>query len=255
MFELAVICLSATMVVSVPDANPGANYETLAAELARLRTEVETLSSEIEDEKQQTRSQLRTLASQKSSLEAEIQREDLRMAQLNQALEEVQSRIEEAGALQSELKPAVLGAISQVRGPVAAGLPFRVEERVAELDRLHKDLQEGIVLPSVALSRLWTFVEDELRLTRENGLYRQVVHVSDEQILADVARVGMLMLYFRTPDQRYGRVSQVDGHWTYLVYQDQGDIEQTAALFESLEKRVRGGFFEIPNALGEEAAR
>jgi len=250
---LTAIYLGAALGVSAPGAEAGPNYEALAAELARLRTDVERLSSDIDESKQQTRSELRVLSSQKTSLEAEIQREGLRLAQLEQALGEVQALVKQAGALQQKLQPAVLAALDHVRAPIAQGLPFRLDERLAELDKLSADLKQGLVLPSVALTRLWTFVEDEFRLARENGLYRQVVQVSGEQVLADVARVGMMMLYFRTPDMRYGRVLHSEGKWSYIVYEDPADIEQTAALFESMERRIRGGFFELPNALTQRA--
>lgn len=228
------------------------DYETLAAELARLRTEVEAISARIADKKEQTRNELRTMASQKTSLEAEIQREELRTKQLQQALEEVQARVREAGALQRDLKPAVFDAIRKVRTPISTGLPFRVSERVAELDKLQKDLEEDVVLPSVAVSRLWTFVEDEFRLTRENGLYQQLIQIAGEEVLADVARVGMLMLYFRTPDERYGAVTKDGGAWKYVVYQTPEQIEKASTLFDSLEKRVRVGFFDLPNAMTAE---
>lgn len=245
----------AALSISVVAGAAEPDYETLAAELARLRTEVESISAQIEDKKEATRTELRTLASQKTSLEAEIQREELRLKQIEQAFEEVQQKVREAGALQRELQPAVLDAIAKVRAAVAGGLPFRLDERLAELDKLGKDLEDEVVLPSIAVSRLWTFVEDETRLTRENGLYQQIIAVKGEEVLADVARVGMLMLYFRTPDQRFGKVEREGKGWTYVVFEDPKQIERAQSLFASLEKRVRVGFFELPNALNTEVPR
>lgn len=255
MHEAKILTIASAVLLSLPAHAAETDYETLAAELARLRTEVETISAEIDDKKAETRNKLRTLASQKTSLEAEIQREELRLKQIQQAFEEVQTRVREAGALQRELEPAVLEAIAKVRGPIASGLPFRVDERVAELDRLRKDLDDEVILPSVAVSRLWTFVEDETRLTRENGLYQQIIDVGGEEVLADVARIGMLMLYFRTPDERFGQVARQGDTWTYTVYSDPIQIERAQALFASLEKRVRVGFFELPNALNTEVPK
>lgn len=231
-----------------------ADYSTQAAELARLRSEVETLDQQIEDEREETRARLRALAQQKASLEGEVAREELRLKQLEQAIEKVQKQVREAGEMQRSMKPAVLEAIGAVEQAVKAGLPFRTEERTADLVSLKKELTDDVILPAVALSRLWNRVEDELRLTRENGLYQQVIVVDGEEVLADVARIGMVMLFFRTPDQRFGRAVRAgaagtaDG-WAYHVYSSVEDRRRSEALFDALEKRVRVGFFELPNAL------
>lgn len=226
-----------------------ADYSTQAAELARLRSEVETLDQQIDDEREETRARLRALAQQKASLEGEVAREELRVEQLEQAIEKVQAQVREAGEMQRSMKPAVLEAIGRVKEAVRSGLPFRIDERVADLESLEKELSEDVILPAVALSRLWNRVEDELRLTRENGLYQQVVTVDGEEVLADVARVGMVMLFFRTPDQRFGRAVRTGDDWAYHLYSTEEDRRRCEALFDALEKRVRVGFFELPNAL------
>lgn len=230
------------------------NFENLAEELASLRTDVESISSEIDQIREDTRLQVRNLSTQKTTLEAEIQREQLRLKQANQALEQVKKTIREAGALQRELKPVVLASIDQVMEPVRQGLPFRIEERVAALEKLKEDVQEDIIAPATAVQRLWTAVEDEMRLGRENGMYQQTIQVDGDEVLADVARVGMVMLYFRTPDGRFGRAVREGGGWSFQVYADSADAERLEALYEKLEARVRVGFFELPDALPEGSA-
>lgn len=225
------------------------NFENLAKELAELRTEVESLSGQIDQVREDTRLRIRNLASQKTSLEAEIQREQLRVRELNQALEQVKARIREAGALQRELKPQVLASIDQVIQPVKQGLPFRISERIASLEKLKKEVEDDVVAPATAVQRLWTAVEDEIRLGRENGMYQQTIEVEGEEILADVARIGMVMLYFRTPDERFGQAVRSGDDWVFKTYADPAKTEALKELYTKLEARVRVGFFELPNAL------
>lgn len=226
--------------------------EEMAAELARLRAEVETLSENISDHKATTNAEIRALSAQKVSLEAEIQRETLRARQLAQTLKNVQEKIRLASATQAELQPAVEQAIEQVRAVVLAGLPFKQAERLEELDKLTRDLKNNVLTPSGAVARLWSRVEDEIRLTRENGLYQQLVALEGTEVLADVARVGMMMLYFKTPDNRYGYTYRDKDLWKYRLLPD-AEQPQAKALFDALEQRVRVGFFELPNALSQEA--
>ncbi len=226
-----------------------ADVESMAAELARLRAEVEVLSGSIDDKKEALKTELRALASQKSSLSADISREGLRLKQLEQLVAKHRDRVRRADARQGSLKPAVLAAIQEVRAKVQAGLPFRTSERLAELDKLHDEVSQDVIESSVGVVRLWSRVEDELRLGRENGLYQQVITVGGEEILADIARVGMVMLFFQTADGRTGHAVQEDGAWTWKVYQDPESLAQVNTLFESLKKRIRVGFFELPNVL------
>lgn len=230
-----------------------ADLEKMAGELARLRADVETLTGDLDEMKADERQRLQALGQQKAGLETEVQREELRLQQMRAELERVRERVREAGALEASLKPAVLSAIEAVSGPVRAGLPFRVEERIADLDRLRKELEADEVLPSVAASRLWSRVEDELRLTRENGLYQQVISVEGREVLADVARIGMVMMFFRTDEGQFGRAVKNGSHWSFETYGEDAQKERLKALFEAMEKQIRVGFFEIPNALNEAA--
>lgn len=239
------------LIVSASAPTRAADLEKMAAELARLRSDVETLTTELDEMKADEKQKLQSYAQQKVSLEAEAQREELRLKQLQQELQRVRQKIKEAGELERAMKPAVLQAIETVQGPVRVGLPFRVYERIADLDKLKKELANDEVLPSVAASRLWSRVEDELRLARENGMYQQVIQVDGREVLADVARIGMLMLFFRTEDETYGRAVRQGSEWVFEAYADEAQKERLKNLFEAMEKRIRVGFFELPNALTE----
>ena len=226
-----------------------APLEGLAAELARLRSEIEALDQALDEKKETQRHQLRALAAQKLNLEAEVQREELRTKQLAEELERVRARIRAAGAQQAELKPAVLAAIERMKATVEVSLPFRAADRRGELERLARELEGDTVLPSVALSRLWGWVEDEVRLSRENGLYQQVISLDGREVLAEVARLGMVMLYFRAPDGRYGAAREAGGRWRFEAFTARDDAERTQRLFDALEKRVRVGWFVLPDAI------
>ena len=239
------------MLLLSADPAQAADLEKMAAELARLRSNVETLTTELDEMKADEKQKLQSYSQQKITLEADSQREQLRLKQLQQELDRVRKKIREAGALEAAMKPAVLKAIDLVKGPVRSGLPFKVDARIKDLERLENELRRDEVLPSVAASRLWSAVEDELRLARENSLYNQVIKIGDREVLADVARIGMVMLFFRTDDLTYGRAVQEGSNWTFVPYEDSAQQERLEKLFSAMEKRIRVGFFEIPNALSE----
>ncbi|MBH25527.1 MAG: hypothetical protein CMH57_13975 [Myxococcales bacterium] len=220
----------------------------LAKDLSRLRSEVEALNSDIELERDSMRSRLRALSAQKADLELELQRENLRMRQLEDARTKRETRIASTSSSEDLLKPSVSKIAAALKERVEAGLPFKTEERLADLERIEEQLERGLIKPSDALSRLWSRYEDELRLTRENGLYKQVVVVDGEEVLADVARLGMVAMYFKTPTGGYGRMVREGAGWVAKPYTRPENAEQVAALFDAFQKNIRVGFFTLPNA-------
>lgn len=244
--------LTVVAILLVASAAVADEASDLASKLSELRGDVESLSGELDLKKEDHKARMRSLASQKAELQMEIQREELRLKQLKVTKNKQKARVSENEDRKVALRPAIEEAIGILREAVEQGLPFKREERLAEIDALAKHLEEGTLSVPVVLSRLWSKVEDELRLARENGLYKQVVQVGGEEMLTDVARVGMVMLFFRTRDGEFGRAVRTDGGWEYKVFTREEDHEMVAALFDAFKKHIRVGYFELPADLPPE---
>jgi hypothetical protein len=244
----AFAALFALLVAGSAIAHDG-DVQALAKRLAELRSEVETLSSQVENKKADIDAKLRSVRSQKADLEMQIQREEVRLKQLRQAVQKHQDRIEAQNKTRADLAPAAKEAIGDVRQTVAKSLPFKRKARLSELDKLEKQLDDKLISPQKATARLWQFVEDELRLARENGLYRQIVEVDGDEVLADVARVGMVAIYFKTEDGRVGMAQKSDEGWKWATISGEENTKRVRNLFDSFKKNIRVGYFEIPNAL------
>jgi hypothetical protein len=241
--------LALLLIVSLPAAARAEDPAAMARELARLRTEVEALSQEIEGKKDEEKARLRALYARRGELEAELGREEVLLEQMRATLEGHRRRIASQGASEAEIKPAVLAAIAELRAAVQAGLPFMIEERLDELAKLERQVNEDVLPPSRALGRLWERVEDEARLGRESGLYLQVVPLGEREVLAEVARIGMVMLFFRTPQGEVGRAVRAGAGWRFERYTTTEQAQQLEALFDAFKKQIRVGRFELPNAL------
>jgi hypothetical protein len=240
--------LPCALLVSLAFAGQGRaeDVSKLSSDLSRMRGEVENLTTDLAAKKEEFRSRLRSLATQKTDLEMELQREELRLRQFKEAQAKQRARVARNEERKHTLKPTLLKSIGLIRDAVRAGLPFQKHERAGDLDKLERQLQEGTLSSPTALARLWGKVQDEFRLGRENGLYRQVIQVNGTEMLAEVVRVGMVFLLFKTRDGHYGRALKKGDRWTYRLYQDRDDIERAAALFDAFKKRIRVGFFELP---------
>jgi hypothetical protein len=224
-----------------------APVDSRAAELARLRREVETLSTELAGRKEALRADLRALEAQKLDLEVSLRREELRLGQVEAEAAARRDEIASFAGRGADLGPALREAVAAVRASVDAGLPYHQDERRAELDELLRQLDAGVLGPEAGVARLWAFTEDELRLTTENGLDRQIVPLRGQEVLAEVARLGMVALYFRTDGGELGAAVRTDGGWTWRVVEGREAQAAVEALFSTFRHGVRNGTFTLPN--------
>ena len=106
------------------------SLDALAEELVKLRGEVEALNSELSGLQEQHRAEMNSLAAQKGDLEATARREELRIRQLEQDLEENRDRAREAGVAGEALLPVALDVVDAMRADIEAGFPFKKQERL-----------------------------------------------------------------------------------------------------------------------------
>lgn len=222
--------------------------DTLAQGLIRLRGEVEQLNAELNLLREEQRTTLAGLNAQKAELSNSAERQSLAAREAREKLAAREAEIAESSVDGDSLKPLLLAAIDALQAHIRSGLPFRVEERLAELDQFRIELQNGSVPPQRGVNRLWAFYEDEFRLSRDNSLQSQTIALGNERVLADVAKLGSMLLYFRTRDGRVGQAVRNGEQWTFAATENPASVQQITALFDALGKQIRQGWFELPIA-------
>ena len=189
-------------------------------------------------------------AERRAELEADVQRRELELKKLQQAISASDRERNKARADADALRPLVGEVIKSLGAHLDGALPFKLEDRRAGLTEIQTKLDKGELSAPRALNQLWTFVEDELRLARENGLFQQTIARDGKEELADVIRIGMVMLFFRTNDGAYGYANKSGDAWSYTTL-DPAAAKPLGDLFDAFQKQVRTGYFVIPNALPE----
>lgn len=222
--------------------------DTLAQGLIRLRGEVEQLNAELELLREEQRVGLAALNQQKAELSNSSERQNLTAREAREKLAAKQAEIDSVSLSADTLKPALISAIEALQQHIRGGLPFKIEERTGELDGFRAELENGSVPPQRGVNRLWAYFEDEFRLSRDNSLHTQTLSLGDERVLADVAKLGSMALYFRTRDGRVGQAQRAGDGWTFVVLTDTVQQQQVASLFDALGKQIRQGWFELPLA-------
>ncbi|MFP4131194.1 MAG: DUF3450 family protein [Thiohalospira sp.] len=228
--------------------------ESLAEELVALRSEVQDLSETLSDERTDHRDRMKRLARQEAELAGEAERARSRLRELESDLDDYREALERAGANDEELTPEVLAAAEALEERIEAGLPFKRDERRKAVTEIADDLRAEAIPPQDAVKELWALVETELRMTRENSIHSQTIALDGEDTKVDVARIGMVALYFRTRDGRFGAALPDGDGWTFSTYKDGTRAEQVEKLFSDLEKQIRTGHFTLPVAMPLEEA-
>ncbi|MEO1173689.1 MAG: DUF3450 family protein [Myxococcota bacterium] len=225
-----------------------AGLESLADQLIDLRGKVETLQDDIEAKQQDHRSRMGSSAARRASLDSEIQSKELQLRQLREAIAEQREKNRLANESAAAITPTLKRVAGVLKSYVEASLPFKRADRIQSIDELLKKVDRGDMSAPQALNRLWGLFEDEFRITRENGLFKQEIQLNGKEQLSDVIRLGTMMLFFRTNDGVVGSAQKSGDDYTYSEAKG-GDADMINALFSAFEKQVRSGFFEIPNAL------
>lgn len=226
----------------------------LTKELVDLRNEVEELHALLDEEKDALSSKMKSFSIQKSELEANIRREETRIKQLKQNLDKVKSESAKITEKSAKLKPVVLASIDAIRSYIESSMPFKRKERLEALGEVEARIQSDVVTPEKGANQLWALFEDELRLTRENGIYKETVQIDGENRLVEVARLGMMMMFYKANEDETGFVRKINGKWEYVKGTAE-EGEYILALFDGIKKQIRTGYYTVPNALPVEGTR
>ena len=241
------ISIALTMLLS--SASLMANNDNMAESLMKLRAQVETLNSQIDDEKDSYKASMKSLSLQKSELETMVSREDLRIKQLNKELARVKAQTLKSAQSSEGLTPIVLEAIDNLVLMIEASLPFKTNERIASILKVKEQLNSSLITPQKALSIVYNSYSDEIRMTKENGIFKQTIELNGKNRLVEVARIGTAMMFFKSPNDEVGYVSKLDNTWEYTQELNSEKQAQILNIFDAFKKQISSGYFTIPNAL------
>lgn len=226
------------------------NLENLAKSLAKIRGEVETLQTQLDTEKEKHSGRMTALASQLADLSVEERRQKLSIEKLQHSIEKMSANAKQAEQSGERLKPVLLAILSDYKRHIQSGFPFKAEDRMKTIIDLENNVNNQLIDPNKAVNQAWSLIEDEIRLSKENGIYQQTIPLDGEKVLVDIAKLGTVLLFFQTRDNQSGMAKRsADGGWKFEILEDTTEIEGVRILFDSLKKQIRQGYFEIPNPL------
>ena len=166
------------------------SVENLAKSLAKIRGEVETLQSQLDIEKEKHGSKMAALNSQLADLSVEERRQKLSIEKLQHSIGKLSENTQKAEESGETLKPVLLAALGDYKRHIESGFPFKIEDRMRAITDLENNITNRLVDPNKAVSQAWSLIEDEVRLSKENGIYQQTIALNGEKMLVDIAKLG-----------------------------------------------------------------
>lgn len=228
------------------EAASGKNAE-FGERITAARAEVDQLASDLQTLREEHRSQVSTYAARKAELAVLIERDDTAVSQLAARIEQVRSNQSTIKESSEKMMPQFIETAERLKSHISASIPFSRKERLEGVDALVSQVKGGELNVFKGFSRLWALVEDEFRISNELSASKQTVVIDGKEVLADVARLGSVLLYYSTTDGRYGYATEKQpGTWEYRPVENRVQVRLVSHLFESLKKQIRVGLFEIP---------
>ena len=244
----SLISLTLSITLLAPFAS-ASNDEEMVNSIMKLRGDVEALYTKIDENKVAYKTQMKSLALQNADNDAQINRKATSIKLADLELQKIKVKIENRSTNNLELKPLIKELVINLNTSITNGIPFKIQERIASLAKIEKNLEENLITGERALALLWASYDDNIRLTKEIGLFKQTININSKNILAEVAKVGSVLLYFKTPNKEVGYIKKEGSTYQTVVVNDKKEVKNINNLFDALTKQIRTGFFTLPNAL------
>ncbi|MEA2098893.1 MAG: DUF3450 family protein [Campylobacterota bacterium] len=225
------------------------NSDKIVESIMKLRGDVESLYTKIDENKVNHKAQMKSIALQVADSEAQINRKTTSIKLADLELQKIKVKIANTSTSNIELKPLLHSSFDLLETSIKEGIPFKVPARLSALNKIKSELKEGLITQEKALALLWVSYDDNIRLTKEIGLFKQNIKVDGVNVLAQVAKIGSVMMYFSTPNNKVGYVVKDSTAYSYKVATNEEDIKNIVALYDALQKNIRTGYFTLPNAL------
>lgn len=238
----------ALMVSLIPFAASAAGgLDEFTQQLIELRSQLEQENQELVDLQAKKRLQLESSIEQRQQLEQEISEVGLRVAQMKEEARLLREQISRSTAAKPQsLSQPLASMVKGFRDFLEQSLPFQQEARLKALTDIEKNWKDGLLSDAKTHQLLWSLLADEARLTKSNQLQRQVVRLGGQDVLSQVATLGMGALFFETPSGEVGFAKREGSSWLYTKASSDEDSKAISIYISAQRKQIRQGYFDLP---------
>jgi hypothetical protein len=143
--------------------------------------------------------------------------EEKEVAALDAGIAELERRMVESVRLNESLLDTLNVVVARLETFVEGDLPFLMEERRARIAGVKDSLARPDYTGAEKLRRVLEALQVEANYGSVAEVYQEKIMVNDEEIFAEMVRVGRLSVYWLTPDgERVGEYDRAEDKWVEL---------------------------------------
>lgn len=226
----------------------------LSQQLIPLRSRMEKQAQELENTQQALDQQIQALQAQALELNQNLSREKLKSKVLNEKTKRLTSFTNLGPTGSSEDQKFVSQWMEDLKIWVDQSLPFQKPQRLAKLEELQSRFKKKEPLEPLVWD-LWSFTSQELKNTK--GFSNEVTEISldGKMVPAEVAKLGMVHMYFRTTDQRSGYSLKSKHGWTFQTAQTDSEKNAIDHVLSASRAKTFKNVYELPGLSLEVGAK
>jgi len=160
--------------------------------------------------------------------------EEKEVRALDEGIAEMNRRLIESVRLQDNLEDSLNAVIGRLDQWVARDIPFLKEERSNRLAAVRAEVAKPDVTGAEKLRRVLEALQVEANYGNTVDVFQERIVVGDEEIFADILKIGRVSVYWRTPDgTRVGEYDRGQQKWVAL------DPKYVAVINDTREMALR----------------
>ncbi len=214
----------------------------MATKLSELRQEISSLEDKIRSQESSLNSEFKIFSMERAEIESK--KRNIRKA--NESLrKEILSLEQQFPKSHFQDKAVVMTSLEALEQRVQTSLPFQKSERLKPIQDLKIEIEKGPMTNHV-LTKWMRILSEENQLSSDISLFKKPVVFGGRSYHSEVLKLGMSVMYFRTPEGKWGGYVYKDGEWKAEPITSQSDIQDLKKLFASVRKNIHQGEFRVP---------
>jgi len=198
-------------------AQEGKTLSDTVAKTVKTQQQTQKKQEAWAEEKGDLAARYRAAKAQVDYLEKTKAFEEKEVGSLDTGIAELERRMVESAHLKDNLEDSLNVVVGHLENYVNRDIPFLMEERKARLASVRDAIAKPEVTAAEKLRRVLEALQVEANYGNTVDVSQERIHVGNDEVSADVIRVGRVSVFWRSPDgKRVGEYDRGSKQWVEL---------------------------------------
>jgi hypothetical protein len=222
------IALAVALPAAAARAQDAATLSETVAKTVETHQQTQKKQEAWADEQAELTARLRAARAQVDFFEKRKAVEQKEVSELEKGIAELQRRTVESVRLNESLIDTLNVVMARLESFVESDLPFLMDERRARIAGVKDALARPDFTGAEKLRRVLEALQVEANYGSLAEVYQEKIIVNDEEVHADMVRIGRVSVYWLTPDgQRVGEYDRAQGKWVDMDHKHLETVKVT----------------------------